>query len=69
MNLNGRNWRVSRNLVANITHSFDTLNEYTNIKLERNDREIGKRRRVKDSVTRLGDLLDFGYVFKAFGNN
>ena len=22
-----------------------------------------------DSVTRLGDLLDFGQVFKAFGNN
>ena len=24
---------------------------------------------VKFSVTRLGDLLDFGHVFKAFGNN
>ena len=22
-----------------------------------------------DSVTRLGDLLDFGQLFKAFGNN
>ena len=22
-----------------------------------------------DIVTRLGDLLDFGHVFKAFGNN
>ena len=22
-----------------------------------------------NSVTRLGDLLDFGQVFKAFGNN
>ena len=22
-----------------------------------------------DSVTRLGNLLDFGQVFKAFGNN
>ena len=24
---------------------------------------------VSSSVTRLGDLLDFGQVFKAFGNN
>ena len=24
---------------------------------------------VMDSVTRLGDLLDFGQVYKAFGNN
>ena len=24
---------------------------------------------VMASVTRLGDLLDFGQVFKAFGNN
>jgi len=24
---------------------------------------------VESSVTRLGDLLDFGQVFKAFGNN
>ena len=22
-----------------------------------------------DSVTRMGDLLDFGQIFKAFGNN
>ena len=25
--------------------------------------------RVVGSVTRLGDLLDFGQLFKAFGNN
>ena len=25
--------------------------------------------KVLYSVTRLGDLLDFGQVFKAFGNN
>ena len=24
---------------------------------------------TKNSVTRLGDLLDFGQLFKAFGNN
>ena len=24
---------------------------------------------IPTSVTRLGDLLDFGQVFKAFGNN
>ena len=24
---------------------------------------------VEDSVTRFGNLLDFGQVFKAFGNN
>ena len=24
---------------------------------------------VKDSVTRCGELLDFGQIFKAFGNN
>ena len=24
---------------------------------------------ILDSVTRLGDLLDFGQLFKAFGNN
>ena len=24
---------------------------------------------VASSVTRLGDLLDFGQIFKAFGNN
>ena len=24
---------------------------------------------VSDSVTRLGDLLDFGQLFKPFGNN
>ena len=24
---------------------------------------------LTDSVTRLGDLLDFGQLFKAFGNN
>ena len=27
------------------------------------------QRRIKGSVTRLGDLLDFGQLFKAFGNN
>ena len=26
-------------------------------------------RRAGSSVTRFGDLLDFGQVFKAFGNN
>ena len=36
---------------------------------------IGQRERVRvsarstSSVTRLGDLLDFGPLFKAFGNN
>ena len=24
---------------------------------------------IRDSVTRLGDLSDFGQLFKAFGNN
>ena len=32
-------------------------------------REFASDTRVPDSVTRLGDLLDFGLVFKAFGNN
>ena len=27
------------------------------------------RRFVRTSETRLGDLLDFGQLFKAFGNN
>ena len=26
-------------------------------------------KRVWSSVTRLGDLLEFGQIFKAFGNN
>ena len=26
-------------------------------------------RMVSSSVTRLGDILDFGQLFKAFGNN
>ena len=28
-----------------------------------------EQREEANSVTRLGDLLDFGQVFKAFGNN
>ena len=31
------------------------------------NREFGKE--VAISVTRLGDLLDFGQLFKAYGNN
>ena len=34
--------------------------------------QIGRRKKkdvVVISVTRLGDLLDFGKLFKAFGNN
>ena len=30
---------------------------------------MGKQTFVTYSVTRLGDLLDFGQLFKAFGNN
>ena len=33
------------------------------------ERERGKGKRDKIRVTRLGDLLDFGQLFKAFGNN
>ena len=39
---------------------------------ELENKEARKRRKrwwATNSVTRLGDLLDFGQVFKAFGNN
>ena len=29
----------------------------------------GRITKVRSSVTRFGNLLDFGQVFKAFGNN
>ena len=31
--------------------------------------EIAELAMTRSSVTRLGDLLDFGPLFKAFGNN
>ena len=33
------------------------------------ERERKNEREVESSVTRLGDLLDFGQLFKACGNN
>ena len=31
--------------------------------------DIERERQREDSETRLGDLFDFGQLFKAFGNN
>ena len=31
--------------------------------------DVASRVRVRNSVTRLGDLLHFGQIFEAFGNN
>ena len=38
------------------------------VKGHRGDAWTGKCRKETNSVTRLGDLLNFGQLFKAFGN-
>ena len=43
--------------------------EFRKSKLSNLDKEKLFQETQPTSVTRLGDLLDFGQLFKAFGNN
>ena len=47
-------------------HLFAKIPKMANTKIEQFST---LSRRDRDSVTRLGDLLDLGQVFKAFGSN
>ena len=48
-------------------HQVYFVNSYLNFDFKRT--KLNKKRTVLTSVTRLGDLLDFGHLFKASGNN
>ena len=46
------------------------MNWYRGLKLDMFKKEHSQNgKSLTVSVTRLGELLDFGHVFKAFGNN